>query len=76
MPNVAAAYLIGAALLCTGLASIFWPGPIAEFIKDAGGESTAFARMPEVRRRVGIRVAGAGAVFVSMLVLSAAANAA
>lgn len=76
MTNVVAAYLVGAALLCGGLASIFWPGPIAKFLEDVGRDSTALARMPEGRRNVGIRVAGFGAVFASMLVLSVAANAA
>jgi integrase len=33
MPNVVGAYLLGAALLCGGVASIFWPGPIATIMQ-------------------------------------------
>lgn len=75
MPDSIGAWLAGAAMLCAGLMSTLWPRRVAEFLKDVGGSSTAFARMPEERRVIGIRVAGIGAVFVSMLVLGVAANA-
>lgn len=76
MSNVAAAYFVGAVLLCAGLLGTFRPGPIAKYMKEVGGDSPAFGRLSEGLWIVGIRAAGVGAVFVSMLVLSVAAGAA